>query len=297
MWTTVILEDTPLPASAIRCLANLLPGSRVRVLRLANVDLGDTGMQTLAAAFPYCKTLHTVNFSKNGISKDGYLTLARALPTSGIVSLDLSYNPIGADISAQLVYAGCGLTHLVFTATNMGQTGFETLCSALMHHGVHLKRLCVSENNITDVGCIASLIAHPRSVLRELVLSHNDISSVAVLQEAISLTRTLRVLSLMHNVALGDSDIVDAFLRPDTAMTNFRLQHIMLSGTSVSDHVRSLLADRLQRVRAWRSRVLIALCTAKVPRFGAHCSAVKKLPHDIMCLIADLLPVDRIYSD
>lgn len=285
----VAIEHMSIPASAVPCLADALKRMDIQVLKICDVELFDAGAEALAAAFRECPSLRTIMLRKNEITPSGGALVASALRSGAVELLDLSGNKLGASFATRVVYTGCKLTRLMLNATDLGQSGFETLCSELLRHDVHLLTLGVAENAIGDVGCAAGLLAHPRSMLRNLDLSSNNISNITVLREAISLNRSITDIWLENNRSLGDADIVSAFLYPRCPVTNLMLGIVSLSGTRVSLHVNAMLDARLARACNWRARVMIALCTVKVPRLAARGAAINKLPTDIIRLVADLL--------
>lgn len=291
-WTKVAIVNMSMPASAILCLADSIKHADIQGFEICDVELFAAGVEALAAAFRERPGLHTVVLQNTNMSLSGCAMVTSALRSCAVEFLDFSHNPIGATFAAHAIYTGCKLTRLSLGNTGMGQSGFETLCSELLRHDVHLLRLSVDGNDICDVGCAARLLSHPRSRLRNLDLSSNNISSVVVLREAIFLNRTIMVIWLENNRLLGDADIVSTFLDPNNPVTNLALGIVSLSGTLVSPHIEKMLDARLSAAGNGRSKAMIAICTAKVPRLGARGAAINKLPTDIIRLVAGLLPVD-----
>jgi len=60
-------------------IASFLGSGVLRVLSITNCSLGDEGAKRIATALTNCKSLVTLNLSKNGISDVGCRALARAL--------------------------------------------------------------------------------------------------------------------------------------------------------------------------------------------------------------------------
>lgn len=263
--TMLTLERMSMPSRAILRLANTLTTSNLRVLRLSAIGLHVTDAEILV----------------------------ESLRSSAVVSLDLSDNAIGPSVAVRLIYPGCKLTTLNIASTKLGQPGFERLCSNLVRYDVHLLTLDVSRNNICDVSCAAGPIANPGNVLRTLNLSRNIFSNLTALRKVIYLSRSIASINLSQVKSLADGDIVATFLDARNPVTNVTLGFVNLEGTLISPHVRDMLSDRLKRTSSWRSRVVIALCTANVPRLGARSSAVKRLPTDIVRVVAEFLPADQ----
>ncbi|XP_062861061.1 ribonuclease inhibitor-like [Trichomycterus rosablanca] len=130
--------------------------STVRELDLSNNQIQDSGVRLISDLLnnPNCK-LHTVRLSDCGVREEGYAALAEALrsnPSSELMELDLGGN-------------------------DPGDSGVKPLYDLLQHPNCKLKKLGLSDCEISDEGYVAlagALMLNPSSPLTDLDLSGNN---------------------------------------------------------------------------------------------------------------------------
>ncbi len=135
------------------------PGlSRVKVLRLLSVELGDRGVQALAGS-PYLDNLTELALANNGIGPAGAAALAACPRLAGLTRLDLANNGLG-DEGAKCLAASPHLARLAVLVlyNGVGSAGAEALASS--PHLGNLRRLDLSASPVGAAGALA-LIRSP----------------------------------------------------------------------------------------------------------------------------------------
>ena len=214
------LQDDAMGPEGMAALAqgwssSLSSSSSLRHLYLGRNGMGDVGAQHLGAALPLLPCLETLSVPDNGVTAEGaaalWLGIEEGAAASRLSTLDVSYNPVGAEGSRGL--ARClerwrcpGLASLNLSGTQLRADGMAHVAAALQATPAPaLRRLLLQDNSVGDEGLVclaAALRASACPALEELRLGGGDDSigagGASALAEAIEAggLEALRVLDL-----------------------------------------------------------------------------------------------------
>ncbi|KAM9772479.1 NACHT, LRR and PYD domains-containing protein 12-like isoform 2-T2 [Syngnathus typhle] len=207
------LKKCNLSKKSCKALASVLssPGS-LRALGLGDNDLGDDGLEALAAglAKPQC-TLQVLTLWSCKLSKKSCEALASVLSSPGSLrKLDLTWNDLCDDgleaLAAGLANPQCALQVLDLWDCELSKKSCEALASVLSSPG-SLRELDLGHNDLGDDGleALAAGLAKPQCALQVLGLDHCKLSkkSCEALASVLRSPCSLRELDLSAN-DLGD---------------------------------------------------------------------------------------------
>nr|XP_049616941.1 NACHT, LRR and PYD domains-containing protein 3 isoform X29 [Syngnathus scovelli] len=248
-----------LSKKSCEALASVLSSSRtLRELDLSNNDLGDDGLEALAAGLAKSQcTLQVLKLMSCDLSKKSCEALASVLSSSRTLrELDLSHNDLGDDgleaLAAGLAKPQCTLQVLTLESCNLSEKSGEALASVLSSSRT-LRKLDLSDNYLGDDGleALAAGLANPQCTLQVLNLMTGDLrkKSCEALASVLSSSRTLRELDLSDN-DLGD-DGLEA-LAAGLAKPQCTLQVLKLNSCKLSKKSCEALASVLSSSRTLR---------------------------------------------
>ncbi|KAM9772492.1 NACHT, LRR and PYD domains-containing protein 3-like isoform 5-T7 [Syngnathus typhle] len=220
------LYGCKLSKKSCEALASVLSSpSSLRELNLSDNDLGDDGLEALAAglAKPQC-ALQVLKLEECKLSKKSCEALASVLSSPGSLSeLDLGDNDL-RDYGLEALAAGlakpqCTLQVLRLKWCNLSKKSCEALASVLSSPG-SLRKLNLSRNDLGDDGveALAAGLAKPQCILQVLRLKKCNLSkkSCEVLAKALwSNPSHLRELKLNSNDIAAEERQVLAEVQKD----------------------------------------------------------------------------------
>ena len=137
----------------------------LQVLELRGNDLGDEGVQILAAT-AHLKSLESINLASNGLTHASVIAVTQSASLKGVRRLDLSYSRF-TDASFQALASTefAPLTHLHLQSTHMKTAGARHVAQSTPL--ASLEHLDVGSNPLGDAGGAALIDAAP-AALRHL---------------------------------------------------------------------------------------------------------------------------------
>ncbi|XP_061125356.1 NACHT, LRR and PYD domains-containing protein 3-like isoform X4 [Syngnathus typhle] len=238
------LEWCNLSKKSCEALASVLSSPcSLRELELSDNDLGDDGLEALAAglAKPQC-ALQVLKLRECNLRKKSCEALASVLSSPCSLSeLDLSDNDLGDDgleaLAAGLAKPQCALQVLELKKCNLSKKSCEALASVLSSPG-SLRELDLSDNDLGDDGleALAAGLAKPHCTLQVLKLKKCKLSkkSCEALASVLSSPSSLRELDLGYN-NLGDDGLealAAGLAKPQCALQVLGLRECNLSKKS-----------------------------------------------------------------
>ena len=174
--------------------ASIPPGVLFWTLRRCKLRASD--IAGLAAALPSVARLQLLDVSDNSCGEAAFNALMERVGIhENIAALRLQWNSLGIGsgraAAAMLQKASCNLQLLDLSWNHLGDSGVSELCQGLKDTAT-LRRLFLSHNNMTSVGCKAlASVMHESGggaadVLEELDVSYNNCRSVAQCTRSLS---------------------------------------------------------------------------------------------------------------
>ena len=211
--------------------SNATGASGLRSLILSdNAELGDEAPLRLAAALRTHASLRHLALDSSNVSAFGAQVLADAVVGgAGLSSLSLSFNALGAAGASALAAAlpASGLGVLRLSRVEAGAAGATAIATAIGRADSALRRLSLDQNAIGNEGAAAiggALVAN--AALLSVDLSYNRIGTAGTeaLAAGVGANRALRELWLSSN-GVGDAGAValSAMLRNNTALRTLAL--------------------------------------------------------------------------
>ena len=246
------------------------PSTTVTLLSLDQNDIGDDGLQSLAAANPakVLPSLEELHLSSNGIGAAGLASFASKLPPT-LTMCDLSGNSLGdgglsALGGAIALVTLTSLSRLYLDRIDARDEGCAALASAAAAGGGQtlpsLSELWLSNNSIGDAGAVALFDAIGRGAmptLGDLRLQYNLLGDPSV--DALTAAATGGAcLTRAWYLGLCDNHITDDALSTlaagiaDGALP--RLEFVTCSGGATSTQGELMVQDALSRRKGLLSR-------------------------------------------
>ncbi|XP_036897557.1 protein NLRC5 isoform X3 [Sturnira hondurensis] len=204
------LSQVNICTAGSQLLQSLLSLSELRQFRLASSRVSPEGQAHLASGLSHCHRLEELDLSNSQLGEGkGSLVLKRAREDKyWLKKLDLSHFPLGVSTLAVLTEALSHMTllrSLCLSRNDIGDIGCYHLSQAL-RAATSLEELGLSHNQIGDMGAqhIAAILP-TLPELRKIDLSANGISPTGGVQlaESLALCKHLEELMLGYN-PLGD---------------------------------------------------------------------------------------------
>ncbi|KAM9772460.1 NACHT, LRR and PYD domains-containing protein 3-like isoform 5-T5 [Syngnathus typhle] len=238
------LYGCKLSKKSCEALASVLSSPcSLRELNLSDNDLGDDGLEALAAglAKPKC-ALQVLKLRWCNLSKKSCEALASVLSSScSLRKLDLSHNDLGDDgleaLAAGLAKPKCALQVLKLRGCNLSKKSCEALASVLSSP-CSLRELDLGLNDLGDDGleALAAGLAKPQCTLQGLGLSCCKLSkkSCEALASVLSSPGSLRELNLSWNDLCDDGleALAAGLAKPQCALQVLGLEWCKLSKKS-----------------------------------------------------------------
>lgn len=273
-----------------RALATAIQQYPLKKLDVAFNRLGPRGAFALASALRDCG-LEALMISRNTIRAEGAVHIAEVLAEGLTVlkTLDVTKNRIGDEGCIALANAlpNTRLESLKMDTNQITHAGVVAVCDALRKYP-SLSDLSLSENNLGDesIKLIAEVL--PLTKMEKLTLNLNDFSDEAflALADAIGKSDTMETLEVKAASKITDKAAVEFLKRVKTHRT---FKELNLVDTNVPEAVRNHITAYLENLHSDRTKILLALCSAKtVPRIGQR-STLRELPLDLIRLVKDML--------
>lgn len=188
------------PTGAMALAEGLLVNNSIRVLSIAENDIGNIGITAIAAGLHRVQ-INELHLRKCGITADGAKSLGDTLINSRIKVLSIPDNLIGDDGITAIVRA---LNRIEVTELYIGWCGISVLGAILLGECLinsSIKTLSMPENNIGDCGIAAIAGALAYSQIHELCVQSCGITDVGVrsLGEALLVNNSIRILYIQYN--------------------------------------------------------------------------------------------------
>jgi hypothetical protein len=152
------ITGTKLCKKTVRLMLHQIPSS-LEELDLSNCFLHNNSMRFIASSLMKKKQIKCLILKYNRFLFDGIICLAKVLPYSNLVILNLYGNRIGnsgIETMTEYLPQAYSLRELGLSKTFLHSTGFSTLCSALPY--LRLTTLHVAENYIRETDIIDNFI-------------------------------------------------------------------------------------------------------------------------------------------
>lgn len=241
------LRDNKVGADgATQLAAALAAGCSLTELHLASADIGDNGAVALAVALERNTSLTALNLWRNSIGAHGGQRLGQALErNASLLSLTLRDNDVGDAGAVALAAAlhGAPLARLDLWATGIGTRGARSLANALQQNDA-LAELALA-GNLAVGPEIGRCVAH-NAALHTLDLAATTMGDegVAALVDAYQTNAGLTSLDLASTgiTVLGAQNLADGIL----AKPHCRLASLSLLNNDVADDGAVSIAAALQ---------------------------------------------------
>ena len=180
----------------------------LKVLKLTNNTISDTGAMALAESIAHNTSLDTLDLILNQIEEEGVKALFCGLQSNiSIKTLNLYRNPISDIPEVWKALRSSTLTHIYLYNNKIADAGAMALAESITHN-TSLETLYLNWNQIGKEGGIALFDALKNTSIRKLNLSENNLWDVTNIGKTLANNQTLKELDLSKN-KLGDEDAVE----------------------------------------------------------------------------------------
>ena len=234
------LHRNRLGTQAAKAIKDFLASNALmQTLNLEGTSLGSQGISLVIKGLSSNTNLLSINLASNEISSGLVLELVRVLPTTSIMSLNLSQNSLkneGAEYISKYIYGNFGhfkLKKLSISKADISTQGFTRIFSALTYNPT-LEYLSVSHNSFQrGLPSTFSPMLRNNYGLKVLKLGNCSISNreAFVFSEGLSSNRGLTQLDLENNFIEdeGAEKIAKGLRR------NSKVKKLNLSGNRIRD--------------------------------------------------------------
>jgi Ran GTPase-activating protein (RanGAP) involved in mRNA processing and transport len=247
------------PSDARLVKMALLQNSQLSVLKLGYNNLGDKGVQILAAGISQHRALESLDLGFNNIGDEGCRALARAIPRDGTLhTLYLAGNLIGEDGAlaiADVIRKGSSLRHLYMTGNRLGADGITAITEAILEDELRRR----SAHDREDQGEEKSMMANgdaqhhdAQTGMQKLFLGGTGMGPgrCKAFSRLLGQTTSLKVLSL-PNCDIGDETMAQIASSIKSNRESLVLESLQLSFNRVTCKGLECLANAI-----WGSRTL-----------------------------------------
>mmetsp|Transcript_38631 Transcript_38631/g.71398 ORF Transcript_38631/g.71398 Transcript_38631/m.71398 type:complete len:1275 (-) Transcript_38631:396-4220(-) len=261
-------------ACALRCNVT------IQCIDLWGNKVGDKGVLAMMPALCRNKTVRVLSLGQNGICKTGALAIAKILPTTCIISLDLENNELGADGAKALsggIRSSVTLKTLRLGGNRIEDKGAEAIAESI-HLNQYIRALYLGRNEMSSKGAASFARALQKNkVLTILDLSENCIRAEGVKKLANSLCKNMSLSTL----GLCGNDIGDegAFTIDEMLRKNIFLTRISLEGCGLNSKLKHSIDSSLKRNETSKAK------DDKIALFMRH-QAISAPPQNIAVLLS-----------
>ena len=212
------LENSDVGTHGAKWLGKMLENNKsINILDLTNTELNNDDVINICKGLKHNKTLSVLVLAQNHFHDAGIQAICDALGTSHLAALDLSYTNSLSDI-------GVGLL-------------IETL-----NENKNLKKLNLSNNNLTNAQAVGFIELEINSGLEHLIFSHNNLD-IGYLAEKLLTNHTLIDLDFSHNLIgdYGASNLAKVLEK------NFNITSLNLKDTDLHPHDLEVIEKALKR--------------------------------------------------
>ena len=225
--THIRLSNNPLGFEVVHDIVLLLQKQSITHLELDGIQLGDKGVEKLAAHLGgiNCFLKH-LNISSNNITEEGAVCLATALNVNQTLEhLKMNSNPIGTEAASFIFSAISGNSSLVYIDVSDCNIYKNELLILSLHDSVlgnnTLKKVDISHNFITDEG-LALLIQSLITACDHSELSHLVLTSTGVGKKTLeALAKALLEVPKLSALTLSGTEFLNVYLSNETIFDFF----------------------------------------------------------------------------
>jgi Ran GTPase-activating protein (RanGAP) involved in mRNA processing and transport len=245
------------PSDARLVKMALLQNSQLSVLKLGYNNLGDKGVQILAAGISQHRALESLDLGFNNIGDEGCKALAKAIPRDGTLhTLYLAGNLIGEDGAlaiADVIRKGSSLRHLYMTGNRLGADGITAITEAILEDELRRRSAHESEDQGEEKSMMANGYHHDTQTgMQKLFLGGTGMGPgrCKAFSSLLGQTTSLKVLSL-PNCDIGDESMAQIASSIKSNRENLVLESLQLSFNRITCKGVECLANAI-----WGSRTL-----------------------------------------
>jgi Ran GTPase-activating protein (RanGAP) involved in mRNA processing and transport len=248
------------PSDARLVKMALLQNSQLSVLKLGYNNLGDRGVEILAAGISEHRALESLDLGFNNIGDEGCRALAKAIPLDGTLhTLYLAGNLIGEDGAlsiADVIRKGSSLRHLYMTGNRLGADGITAITEAILEDELRRRSAHESENQGEEKSMMATGNHHhhhdTQMGMQKLFLGGTGMGPgrCKAFSRLLGQTTCLKVLSL-PNCDIGDETMAQIASSIKSNRESLVLESLQLSFNRITCKGLECLANAI-----WGSRTL-----------------------------------------
>lgn len=286
--------DCPLQPADAQIIATLIQHNPIQLLTVNKSQIGDAGVKSIAAVMRDCR-LQSLNLSQSRMTAEGAAALGKALAenanTIEVLNLDVNDIREGMPELARGL-ANTPIKSLSLNFTHFDEEGADELYVALRGKTTVEEIQLVGNRAVgNSMAPISHLIVEcPMLRFMQLAICRLKDDDMIYLGEAIKRSESIQVVDLSQNAGIGLEGInyLIESVKGHKSISRIRLTPSEEAAVAAVEKLRAYI-ERLHSKKSKVMKVLLSIIHA--PRLGQN-SELKRLPKDLLRLVADRLPHD-----